>query len=49
MIGTSGGRFIEFNDDYRVFFGKDNLDLLVFEVMQDTYSKRDNVLFVIAP
>jgi len=46
---ASGGRFIEFTNDYRVFFSEDNPELLAFEAMQDVYSKTDNVLFVIEP
>lgn len=45
----SGGRFLEFTNDYRVFFSEDNPELLAFEAMQDTYTKTDNVLFVIEP
>ena len=46
---ASGGRFIEFSNDYRVFFSEDNPELLAFEAMQDVYTKTDNVLFVIEP
>jgi hypothetical protein len=49
LAAASGGRFIEFTNDYRVFFSDDNPELLAFEQMQDTYTKTDNVLFVIAP
>jgi len=45
----SGARFLEFTNDYRVFFSEDNPELLAFEAMQDIYTKTDNVLFVIAP
>jgi uncharacterized protein len=45
----SGGRLIEFSNDYRVFFSEDNPELLAFEAMQDVYTKTDNVLFVIEP
>lgn len=49
FAASSGGRFIEFTNDYRVFFSEDNPELLAFEEMQDTYTKTDNVLFVVAP
>jgi hypothetical protein len=49
LAASSGGRFIEFTNDYRVFFSEDNPELIAFEQMQDTYTKTDNVLFVIAP
>jgi len=40
---------ITFGDDYRMFFSEDNPQLKAFEALQDTYTKNDNVLFVIAP
>jgi hypothetical protein len=49
MAAASGGKHIEFTNDYRVFFSEDNPELLAFEEMQDTYTKTDNVLFVVAP
>ncbi len=49
LAAATGGRFIEFTNDYRVFFSEDNPELLAFEQMQDTYTKTDNVLFVVAP
>jgi len=45
----SGIRFLEFSNDYRVFFSKENPELAAFETLQNTYTKNDNVLFVIAP
>jgi len=38
-----------FSTNYRVFFGKDNPQLLAFEAMQNTYTADDNVLFCLAP
>lgn len=49
MAAGSGGRFIEFTNDYRVFFSEENPELQAFEAMQNIYTKTDNVLFVIAP
>jgi hypothetical protein len=46
---ASGGRFIEFTTDYRVFFSDDNPQLLAFEQVENTYTKSDNVLFVLTP
>lgn len=40
---------LSFNNDYRMFFGEENPQLLAFEALQDTYTKNDNVLFVVAP
>ncbi len=49
MAAGSGGRFLGFSTDYRVFFGDDNPQLQAFELLQNTYTKNDNVLFAIAP
>ena len=46
---ASGLRFLGFAGDYQVFFAEDNPQLLAFEELQATYSKNDNVLFVVAP
>lgn len=48
-LAASGGRFLSFTADYRVFFGEDNPELLAFETLQNTYTKNDNVLFVLTP
>ena len=45
----SGVRSIQFTNDYRVFFGQDNPQLAAFEDLQDTYTKNDNVLIMLAP
>ncbi len=46
---ASGGRFLQFTNDYRVFFSEDNPQLAAFENLQDTYTKNDNVLFMLMP
>jgi predicted RND superfamily exporter protein len=48
-IAASGARFLTFKTDYRVFFSTDNPQLQAFEQLQNTYTKTDNVLFVLAP
>jgi len=45
---ASGGRYLTFSNDYRVFFRDDNPQLIAFEVLQNIYSKNDNVLIVLA-
>ena len=40
---------IRFQSDYRMFFSDDNPQLAAFENLQATYTKNDNVLFVLAP
>lgn len=49
LLAASGGRFLTFSSDYRVFFSKENPQLQAFEALQNTYTKNDNVLFVITP
>jgi predicted RND superfamily exporter protein len=46
---ASGARFLSFSNDYRIFFSAENPQLLAFENLQNTYTKSDNVLFVVAP
>ncbi len=48
-IIASGGEKLKFTNDYRVFFGKDNPQMLAFEKLEQTYNKNDNLLFVIVP
>ncbi len=48
-FAASGARFLGFSNDYRVFFSEENPQLVAFENLQNTYTKSDNVLFVIAP
>ena len=45
----AGGQFLAFKTDYRNFFSADNPQLQAFEQLQNTYTKTDNVLFVLAP
>ncbi len=47
-LGT-GLQKLAFSNDYRMFFSEANPQLTAFEQLQDTYSKNDNVLFVLAP
>ncbi|MBT3365640.1 MAG: MMPL family transporter [Nitrospina sp.] len=49
FLTASGARFLEFSTDYRVYFSKDNPQLVAFETLQNTYTKNDNVLFVVEP
>ncbi|MBC8212049.1 MAG: MMPL family transporter [Gammaproteobacteria bacterium] len=44
-----GAQFLSFTNDYRVFFSKENPQLLAFENLQDTYTKNDNVMLVLVP
>lgn len=38
-----------FKNDYRMFFSKDNPELLAFESLQKTFTKADNVLIAVTP
>jgi len=49
VIAGSGARFIQFDNDYRTFFGENNPQLIAFEALQDIYTKNDNVLIVLEP
>ena len=46
---ASGGRLLEFTNDYRVFFSDTNPQLTAFENLQDTYTKNDNILIMFEP
>lgn len=49
VLAASGGRYLSFTTNYRVFFSADNPQLLAFEALEKTYSKNDNVLFLVTP
>ncbi len=38
-----------FDNDYRMFFSPENPQLQAFEALQNTYTKNDNLLFVLVP
>jgi len=49
MLAGAGAKNLFFNNDYRIFFSPDDPHLKAFENLQDTYTKNDNVLMVLAP
>ncbi|MGJ8662350.1 MAG: outer membrane lipoprotein-sorting protein [Marinicella sp.] len=49
MLAGSGGRLLDFSTDYRDFFSEANPELQAFDQLQTTYSKNDNILFVLKP
>ncbi len=49
VLAASGGKYLSFTNNYRVFFSAENPELLAFEALEKKYSKNDNVLFVIEP
>ncbi|HEC12109.1 MAG TPA: hypothetical protein ENI80_02505 [Acidiferrobacteraceae bacterium] len=49
FLAASGGRYLSFTTNYRVFFSEDNPQLLAFEALENTYTKNDNIMFALAP
>ena len=49
VIGSGAPNLMPFSNDYRVFFSDDNPQLNAFENLQNTYTKDDNILFVVSP
>lgn len=48
-IAASGTSFLEFSADHRIYFSKDNPQLLAYQAIEDAYGKSDNIFFAIAP
>ena len=46
VMGLSG---LSMNPDNRIFFSKDNPQLVALEALERTYSRDDNVYMVLAP
>jgi len=44
-----GAQNLSMTTNYRVFFSEDNPQLLAFDALEKTYSKNDNVLFILTP
>ncbi|MBL4909839.1 MAG: MMPL family transporter [Alteromonadaceae bacterium] len=49
LAAAYGAQNLVFKSDYRVFFGKDNPQLIAYESMQKIYNKSDTVNFILAP
>jgi hypothetical protein len=49
LLAASGAKNLFFNNDYRIFFSPEDPRLQAFESLQNTYTKNDNVLMVLAP
>ncbi len=49
FLAATGAGQLSFSNDYRLFFSKDNPQLQAFEELQNTYTKSNNVIIVIAP
>jgi len=46
---ASGGRFLSFTNDYRVWFSPDNPQLVAYEELQADYTRSDNILVMFEP
>jgi len=46
---ASGAKNLGFDTNYRVFFSKDNPQLLAFDELQNVYTKTDNAIYVLRP
>ena len=44
-----GLRNFQFSADYKVYFGPDNPELIAFQTFEGTYTKSENILFVLQP
>ncbi|MBU0960971.1 MAG: MMPL family transporter [Proteobacteria bacterium] len=49
LLSASGMRFLTFSNNSRMFFSKENPQLQALEALEQTYTKVENVLFIIAP
>jgi len=49
FAAASGGRLLAFSTSYTEFFSEDNPQLLAFEALEKTYTKNDNVMFILSP
>ncbi len=49
LAAASGGQFISFSTNYRVFFSNENPQLQAFDALQNTYIREDNISIVIKP
>ena len=49
VAAAYGGQFLSFSNNYRYFFAPENPQYKAFVELQDVYSKRDNLVFVLRP
>ncbi len=49
ILAASGGRFLSFTNNYRVFFSEENPQLKAFDALERMYTKNDNVMFIVTP
>jgi len=49
VFAASGIRYLQFVNDSRIYFSKENPQLKALEALENTYTKNENILFVLAP
>lgn len=49
VAAAYGGQYLSFSNNYRYFFAPDNPQYKSFVELQNVYSKRDNLVFVLRP
>ena len=49
ILAAAGAARLEFSNDIRVFFSKDNPEVLAYDAVENTYSRNTSILFVVAP
>ncbi len=49
MAVASGVQHLTFSNSYRIFFSADNPQLVSFDTLEKSYTKNDNVMFIITP
>lgn len=49
IMAATGGQYLKFTNNYRIFFSADNPQLKAFENLENSYTKDDNVLFLLTP
>ncbi len=49
VVAGYGAQHLSFNNNYRVFFSEDNPQRKAFDEIQNTYTRNDTLLFVVAP
>ena len=48
-IATAGARHLTFTNSYRAYFGPEDPQLVAFEKLENTYTKDDSIMLVVAP
>ena len=49
VVMAAGGQYLKISNDSRIFFSKDNPQLIAFEALEATYTEANTVLIAVAP